>query len=280
MTSTLRPDDIVAGRVYIVGAGPGQPDLITVRGWRLLQAADVVVYTGSLVPERMLDACRSDADIIDTRDRVLETIIPTLISRAKAGHCVVRLQDGDPCLYGAQQEMTLALLDAGVEFEVIPGVSAFQAAAARLKVELTVPNLVQSIILTRATGRTSVPSSEDLAGMAAHQASLCLYLSAHHSKAVQATLSEHYDSETPIAICHRIGWPDERILRGRLHQLHELTKSHRLHRTVLYLVSPALDDTFRSAEGGFRSRLYHPAHAHLFRPHAAKRGMQEIRANH
>ena len=271
MTSTLRPDDIVAGRVYIVGAGPGQPDLITVRGWRLLQAADVVVYTGSLVPERMLDACKPEANIIDTRSQVLEEIVPTLISSAKAGQCVVRLQDGDPCLYGAQQEMTLALLDAGVEFEVVPGVSAFQAAAARLKVELTVPNLVQSIILTRATGRTSVPSREDLAGMAAHQASLCLYLSAHHSKNVQATLSEHYDSSTPIAICHRIGWPDERIVTGYLHQLHELTKQHKLHRTVLYLISPALDTNLRPAEGEFRSCLYNPAHVHLFRPHTARK---------
>ncbi|MEM9568310.1 MAG: precorrin-4 C(11)-methyltransferase [Cyanobacteria bacterium P01_E01_bin.34] len=280
MTNVFPADGMVAGRVYIVGAGPGQPDLITVRGWRLLQTADVVVYTGSLVPKRMLDICRPDADIIDTRDRVLETIIPTLISRAKAGQSVVRLQDGDPCLYGAQQEMTLALLNAGVEFEVVPGVSAFQAAAARLKVELTVPNLVQSIILTRANGRTSVPSREDLAGMAAHQASLCLYLSAHHSKVVQATLSEHYDAETPIAICHRIGWPDERILRGRLYQLHELTKDHKLHRTVLYLVSPALDNTFLATEGEFRSRLYHPAHNHLFRPHTSKREVHTMQANH
>lgn len=269
MTSKLQTSEIVSGRVYIVGAGPGQPDLITVRGLRLLQSADVVVYAGSLVPEAMLEFCRPDAEIIDTRSQVLEHIIPTLISRAKTGQCVVRLQDGDPCLYGAQQEMTVALLEAGVEFEVVPGVSAFQAAAARLKVELTVPNLVQSIILTRATGRTSVPSREDLAGMAAHQATLCLYLSAHHSKDVQATLSEHYDSDTPIAICYRIGWPDEHILTGRLHQLHELTKCNRLHRTVLYLISPALDRTLLNAEDTPRSCLYHPAHVHLFRPHTA-----------
>ena len=272
MTNNYPASDIAAGRVYIVGAGPGQPDLITVRGWRLLQAADVVVYTGSLVPERMLDACRPNADIIDTRSQVLETLIPTLISRAKAGQCVVRLQDGDPCLYGAQQEMTVSLLEAGIEFEVIPGVSAFQAAAARLNVELTVPNLVQSIILTRANGRTSVPSSEDLAGMAAHRASLCLYLSAHHSKNVQATLLEHYESETPIAICHRIGWPDEQILTGRLNQLHDLTKQQKLHRTVLYLISPALDTTqLLAPEGRQRSRLYHPEHIHLFRPHLARK---------
>lgn len=257
--------DIIPGRVYIVGAGPGHPDLITVRGWRLLQAADVVVYAGSLVPAGMLRYCRPDAEAIDTRSQVLETLVPSMISHAKSGKVVVRLQDGDPCLYGAQQEMTVALLEAGVEFEVIPGVSAFQAAAARLKVELTVPNLVQSIILTRATGRTSVPSAEDLAGMAAHRASLCLYLSAHHSKDVQATLLEHYESDTPIAICYRIGWPDEQILTGSLSQLHELTKAQRLNRTVLYLISPALN-----VSGDRRSRLYHPDHVHLFRPHPAR----------
>ncbi|WP_017325465.1 precorrin-4 C(11)-methyltransferase [Synechococcus sp. PCC 7336] len=253
---------VVAGRVYIVGAGPGHPDLISVRGMRLLQAADVVVYAGSLVPAAMLDYCRPEAERIDTRSQVLETLLPTVVDRARAGQVVVRLQDGDPCLYGALQEMTVALLAAGVEFEVVPGVSAFQAAAARLGVELTVPDLVQSIILTRASGRTAVPEAEDLASLAAHRASLCLYLSAHHAKDVQATLLEHYPAETAIAICYRIGWPDEQILSGTLSQLHDLTKSAKLNRTVLYLVSPALDVTAPA-----RSQLYSPSHVHLFRPH-------------
>ena len=265
MEIDLLQTEIVAGRVYIVGAGPGHPDLITVRGLRLLQAADVVVYAGSLVPETMLNYCRAEAELYDTRSQVLETLVPHIVTHAKAGKVVVRLQDGDPCLYGAQHELTVALLEAGVDFEVVPGVSAFQAAAARLKVELTVPNLVQSIILTRATGRTSVPSAEELAGMAAHRASLCLYLSAHHSKDVQATLLEHYDSDTPIAICYRIGWPDEQILTGHLQQLHELTKRNKLNRTVLYLISPALD-----AGKHLRSHLYHPDSVHLFRPHLAR----------
>ena len=254
---------IEPGRVYIVGAGPGDPELISVRGMRLLQAADVVAYAGSLVPAAMLDYCRADVELLDTRSQVLETFMPLAIERARAGQVVVRLQDGDPCLYGALYEMAIALLAAGIEFEVVPGVSAFQAAAARLKVELTVPNLVQSIILTRANGRTSVPPAEDLASLAAHRASLCLYLSAHHAKAVQAKLLEHYPAETAIAICYRIGWPDEQILRGNLGQLHELTHAAKLNRTVLYLISPALNQ----AETTARSQLYNPSHVHLFRPH-------------
>ena len=259
----------LAGRVYIVGAGPGSPDLITVRGMRLLQAADVVVYAGSLVPEAMLSYCRADAEIVDTRSQVLETVLPLIVEAARAGKVVVRLQDGDPCLYGAVHEMTVRLLEAGIEFDVVPGVSAFQAAAARLGIELTVPNLVQSIILTRANGRTAVPEREELAGMAAHQASLCLYLSAHHSKSVQATLMEHYPADTAIAICYRIGWPDEQIMCGTLDRLHELTTAADLNRTVLYLVSPALDVAALGRTKA-RSKLYSPSHSHIFRPHRAR----------
>ena len=265
-----RPPTPVGGRVYIVGAGPGNPDLITVRGMRLLQQADVVLYAGSLVPEELLGYCTSDATIIDTRSQVLETLLPHLIDAAKAGQVVIRLQDGDPCLYGALHEFSVRLLEAGVEFEVVPGVSAFQAAAARLGVELTVPNLVQSIILTRANGRTSVPEREELARMAAHRASLCLYLSAHHSKSVQTTLLDHYPAETAIAICYRIGWPDESIQCGTLNQLHSLTQAAKLHRTVLYLISPALDVQALDTASSPRSQLYHPNHDHLFRPHLAK----------
>ncbi|TVQ16368.1 MAG: precorrin-4 C(11)-methyltransferase, partial [Leptolyngbya sp. DLM2.Bin15] len=165
--------------ISIVGAGPGATDLITVRGQRLLTQADVVFYTGSLVPEQMLEPCRPDVEVIDTRSLVLETWRSQLVERARAGKKVVRLQDGDPSLYGALHELMVYLLAEQLEFEIVPGVSAFQAAAAHLKTELTVPNLVQTIILTRTQGKTDVPSREDLSQLAAHQASLCLYLSAH-----------------------------------------------------------------------------------------------------
>ena len=249
--------------VHIIGAGPGAPDLITVRGQHLLAAADTVFYTGSLVPEQMLQWCQS-AETIDTRSHTLETWLPMLQERVNQGKRVVRLQDGDPCLYGALHELTAFLLKHQITFEIVPGVSAFQLAAARLEVELTVPQLVQSIILTRVQGRTNVPGDEDLASLAAHRASLCLYLSARHSTAAQDKLLTQYPSDTPIALCYRLGWPDEEIRLGRLDTMAAMTQAAGHDRTVMYLISPAL------AAQEARSQLYNPGHSHLFRPHLSK----------
>lgn len=250
--------------VHIVGAGPGDPELITLRGQRVLAEADVVFYTGSLVPEGLLAHCRPDVEAIDTRSFTLETLLPQMVERVKAGQRVVRLQDGDPALYGALHELLLRLAEAGIPFEIVPGVSAFQLAAARLQVELTVPELVQTIILTRASGRTRVPAAEALASLAAHRASLCLYLSARHVEQAQADLMTHYPADTPVAICYRLGWPDERIWLGSLAEMAALTRQAGLERTVLYLISPALRGL--AGVGSARSRLYSPDHAHLFRP--------------
>ena len=250
--------------VYIVGAGPGDPELITLRGQRVLSQADVVFYAGSLVPEGMLAHCRPGVEAIDTRSLTLETLLPQIVERVKAGLRVVRLQDGDPCLYGALHELLVRLAEAGIPFEIVPGVSAFQLAAARLGVELTVPEVVQTIILTRASGRTRVPEAEALASLAAHRASLCLYLSARHVEQAQADLLAHYPADTPVAICYRLGWPDEQIWLGSLAKMAALSRQAGLERTVLYLISPVL----RGLAGGglARSRLYSPDHAHLFRP--------------
>ncbi|ESA38683.1 precorrin-4 c11-methyltransferase [Leptolyngbya sp. Heron Island J] len=250
--------------VHIIGAGPGAPDLITVRGQTLLAAADTVFYTGSLVPEQMLQWCRADVETIDTRSHTLETWLPLLQKRVSQGQRVVRLQDGDPCLYGALHELTTFLLKHQISFEIVPGVSAFQLAAARLEVELTVPQLVQSIILTRVQGRTDVPGEEDLASLASHQASLCLYLSARHAAAAQSKLMAHYPPDTSIALCYRLGWPDEEIRLGRLDAMATLTQAAGHDRTVMYLISPAL------AAQEARSQLYNPDHSHLFRPHVSK----------
>jgi precorrin-4/cobalt-precorrin-4 C11-methyltransferase len=231
-----------------------------VRGQTYLAAADVVFYTGSLVPEQMLRVCRPETELIDTRSLVLESMIPQMVQRVAAGLKVVRLQDGDPALYGALRELMMGLLHAGIGVEIVPGVSAFQLAAARLQVELTVPELVQTIILTRASGRTQVPVAEDLASLASHQASLCLYLSARHVESAQQHLLTHYDPKTPIAICYRLGWPEEQILLGSLAEMASLTQSATWDRTVLYVISPALAEAVQT-----RSRLYSPQHSHLFR---------------
>lgn len=262
--------------VYIVGAGPGDPELLTVKAQRLLARADVILFADSLVPKQILAGARPDAERIGTAHKTLEDILPVMIERVRAGYSVVRLHSGDPSLYGAVQEQMQALVEAAIPFEVVPGISAFQAAAARLRVELTVPGVVQSIILTRISGRTEVPETEELETLAAHQASLCLYLSARHVDEAQNKLLKHYPANTPVAICFRLGWPDEKIWLLPLEHMAEVTRQENLIRTTLYIISPALAAATvptefvkqRSLNGlnGRRSQLYHPAHSHLFRP--------------
>ncbi len=245
--------------VYIVGAGPGDPELLTVKAQRLLMQADVILYANSLVPQPMLALTRPEAERIGTASMTLEAILPLMIERVQAHKSVVRLHSGDPCLYSAINEQIYALAEADIPFEVVPGISAFQAAAAKLNLELTIPGLVQSIILTRISGRTQVPEAEELASLAAHQASLCLYLSARHVEAAQAKLMQHYAPETPVAICFRVGWEDEKIRVVPLQQMAATTEAEDLIRTTLYIISPALEATQQ------RSQLYSPAHTHLFR---------------
>lgn len=250
----------LAPGVYFLGAGPGAPDLITVRGQRLLQQADVVVYANSLVPPQMLSWVRPEAEKVATANLTLEAIVPLMVERVKVGKSVVRLHSGDPSLYSAIHEQMQALTTAAVPFEVIPGISAFQAAAAQLNAELTIPGLVQSIILTRISGRTQVPEAEELATLAAHKTSLCLYLSARHVESSQTQLLQHYPPETPVAVCFRVGWPDEQIWVVPLSEMAAVTQRENLIRTTLYIISPAL------AGAKVRSRLYNPEHSHLFRP--------------
>ncbi|MEL7143081.1 MAG: precorrin-4 C(11)-methyltransferase [Cyanobacteria bacterium J06643_4] len=257
--------------VYIVGAGPGDPDLLTVKAQKIIEQADVLVYANSLVPAQILSAIRPTAEKIATANMTLENIVPLMIERVREGKSVARLHSGDPSLYSAIHEQMLRLSEADVPFEVIPGISAFQAAAAKLQVELTIPAQVQSIILTRISGRTQVPPTEELAGLAAHRASLCLYLSARHVKEAQTELMTHYPAETPVAICFRVGWPDEEIQVVPLSEMAAVSEADKLVRTTLYIVSPALANRAAMATGngtevGVRSRLYNPTHDHLFRP--------------
>lgn len=254
-------DQSLLPAVYIVGAGPGDPDLLTVKAQRVIQQADVVIYANSLVPKEVLHLCQDNAELIPTAAKTLEEIVPIMVHKVRSHLSVVRLHSGDPCLYGAIHEQMQALIDADVPFEIIPGISAFQLAAARLQVELTVPELVQTIILTRMSGRTQVPTTEELSSLAAHKASLCLYLSARHVNRAQQQLMAHYEPDTPVAICFRLGWPDEKVWVVPLAEMAKATEAHHLVRTTLYLVSPALS----AVHAKTRSRLYHPEHQHLFR---------------
>jgi precorrin-4/cobalt-precorrin-4 C11-methyltransferase len=249
-------------QVYFIGAGPGDPDLLTIKAQRLITQADVVVYADSLIPAEMLQGRKPNAEVIATSSKTLEEIVPLMIDRVRSGKMVVRLHSGDLTLYSAITEQIQGLRAADINCELIPGISAYQAAAAKLQVELTVPELVQTIILTRAQGRASaMPSTEQLASLAAHQSSLCLYLAAKQVKNAQAQLLEHYPADTLVAVCWRVSWPDEIIWVVPLTEMAATTEQKGLLRTTMYIISPALGEV-----EGYRSRLYDPAHAHLFRP--------------
>jgi precorrin-4/cobalt-precorrin-4 C11-methyltransferase len=248
--------------VYIIGAGPGNPELLTLKAYKIITKADVILYADSLVPKQILQDVREDAELVPTGNKTLEQIVPLAIERVKQNKSVVRLHSGDLTLYSAIAEQIQAFTEAEIPFELIPGISAFQAAAAKLSTELTIPELVQTIILTRISGQaSSVPETEELASLAAHQASLCLYLAARHIEQAQAKLLQHYPQDTPVAICYRVGWQDEQIWVVPLSEMAKITRDNNLIRTTLYLISPALQKAVTT-----RSRLYHPEHSHLFRP--------------
>ena len=246
-------------RLAIVGAGPGAPDLLTLRAADRIREAEVLIWTDSLVSPLIADLAPKACEQIPTSTLTLEEVLALLINRFQRGKKVVRLHDGDPCLYGALSEQICGLADAGIEVEVVPGLSAYQATAAALQKELTIPGLVQTIVLSRAGGRTGVPERESLEKLAALGASLCLYLSARHVEEVQDTLMKHYPSDTSVAIGHRVSWPDQWLEVVPLERMAAVSREKDLIRTTLYLVSPAL------SAGGQRSKLYHPSHAHLFR---------------
>jgi precorrin-4/cobalt-precorrin-4 C11-methyltransferase len=248
--------------VYFIGAGPGDPDLLTLKAYKIITQADVIFYADSLVPKQILQDVRPDTQLISTGSKTLEEIMTLIQEQVKNNYAVVRLHSGDLTIYSAIHEQIRILAEKNIPFELIPGISAFQAAAAKLGAELTIPNLVQTIILTRISGcASSVPEDEELASLAAHKASLCLYLSARHIETAQEKLLDYYPSNTPIAVCFRIGWPDEKIWLVPLEKMVQVTREEKLIRTTLYLISPALNPSFSS-----RSRLYHPQHSHLFRP--------------
>ena len=249
------------GKVVFVGAGPGDPDLLTLKGRRALAQADVVVYAGSLVPEEILRHAPPTAVLHNSAPLTLEEVMDRLAAAVRAGKRVVRLHSGDVSLYSAVQEQMTLLDGAGIGYEIIPGISSFQAAAAVLKTELTLPEAAQTVILTRAEGQTPMPEGEALADLARHRATLCIFLSARLAEQVQKQLLSAYPPDTPTAILYRVSWPDERIVLTELRTLAEEVRRHNLTRTTLILVGAAI--------GGRRnrSRLYDRNHGHLFRAH-------------
>ncbi|WP_316168692.1 MULTISPECIES: precorrin-4 C(11)-methyltransferase [unclassified Bradyrhizobium] len=227
--------------VHFVGAGPGAPDLITVRGRDLIARCPVCLYAGSLVPKALLDHCPPDARIVDTAPLALDEIIAEMARATAAGDDVVRLHSGDLSIWSALGEQLRRLEELGIPFTVTPGVPAFAAASAALGRELTLPGLAQSVVLTRTSGRASaMPETETLATFAQSRATLAVHLSIHVLESVVEELVPHYGADCPIAIVYRASWPDQRIISGTLGTIVATTKSDPIERTALILVGQAL----------------------------------------
>lgn len=240
--------------IHFVGAGSGAADLITMRGAKLLEKADVIVYAGSLVNPELLQYAKEGCEIYNSAEMTLEQVIAQMEAQEALHHETVRLHTGDPSLYGAIREQMDALDARGIPYDVAPGVSSLSGAAAALQVEYTIPGVNQTVIVTRMAGRTPVPAGQDIASLAAHGAAMVIFLSAGMLDALQAELLRGaYTEETPAALVYKATWPEERLLRCRLGDLAAVGREAGVRRTALVLVG----DFLRQA--GERSRLYDPA---------------------
>ncbi|WP_366924618.1 precorrin-4 C(11)-methyltransferase [Metallumcola ferriviriculae] len=246
-------------KVIFIGAGPGDPDLITVKGAKALNEADVIIYAGSLVNKEVLAHGRKDAEVYDSAGMTLEEVLAVMKKAVSLGRTVARVHTGDPCLYGAIQEQMDALAQEGIAFDIIPGVSSFLAAAASIKREYTLPDISQTVILTRLEGRTPVPEQENLAGLAKHGATMCLFLSVQMIDKVVAELRQGYPEQTPVAVVQKASWPEEKIVHGTLSNIAEKVKAAAISRTALILVGDFLGNDYQ------RSLLYHPEFSHGYR---------------
>ncbi|WP_203362746.1 precorrin-4 C(11)-methyltransferase [Bacillus sp. REN10] len=251
-------------KLYIVGAGPGAPDLITVRGQNLLKEADVILYADSLVSEEHFNIAKPGAEILKTAGMHLEEMVEVMKQRLAEGKKVVRLHTGDPAVYGAIMEQMTLLKEAGVEIEIVPGVSSVFAAAASAQAELTIPDLTQTVILTRAEGRTPVPEREQLAKLAEHHCTIAFFLSATLTKKVMKELvSAGWAPETPVAVVYKATWPDEKIVRTTIEKLDEDMRVNGIRKQAMILAGWALDPNIH--EKDFRSKLYDKEFTHGFR---------------
>ena len=246
-------------KVYFVGAGPGDPELLTVKAERLLKNCQICIYAGSLVSDRVLDLLPGDAERHDSSALDLQEIIRLFVDASERGIDVVRLHSGDPSIYGAIGEQMNELDRCGIDYEVIPGVSSFQAAAAALRTELTAPEIAQTIILTRTSGRTPLPATQELEILAQTQATLCIFLSAHKITQIAKTLTKHYGAQCPAAVIYKVSWPDQRIIRGTLSDIGGKVSAAEIKKTAMVIVGQALE------KGIATSRLYSPEFSHEYR---------------
>ena len=245
--------------IYFVGAGSGAPDLITVRGARLLSEADVIVYAGSLVNPALLDYKKDECEVYNSAKMTLEEVIAVMAPAAKAGKTVVRLHTGDPCVYGAHREQMDELSRLGIDYDVIPGVSSFLATAAALKKEYTLPGVSQTVILTRMEGRTPMPPKEKLRDLAKHNSTMIIFLSVGMIEQLADTLKEEYREDTPVAVVYKASWEDQKIVIGNLTNIAQKVKEAGITKTALTVVGDFLGDEYEL------SKLYDKTFTHEFR---------------
>ena len=251
--------------VHFIGAGPGAADLITVRGLKLIQDAPVVLYAGSLVPEAIIAEAATDALVMDTAPMHLDQIVEEMRKAHAAGKDVARVHSGDPSLYGAVAEQMRRLDAMGIDYDVTPGVSAYAAVSAALKKELTLPDVAQTVILTRTAVRSSsMPNAEDLDTLGKSGATLAIHLSVNNLAHVQRALIPHYGEDCPVVVAYRVTWPDEMFIEGTLGDIRDKVKAAGITRTALIMVGRVMGaETFED------SRLYAEDHHHVLRPRTA-----------
>lgn len=256
--------------VYFIGAGPGDPDLITVKGQRLIRQCPVCLYAGSLVPPAIVACTSENARVLDTASMILEDIMAEIETAHQAGYDVARVHSGDPSLYGAIAEQIDCLNAHNIPYEIVPGVPAYAAAAAALGQELTIPNVAQTVILTRTAMKSSkMPLGEELESLAKTRATLAIHLSVRNIKEIERVLTPFYGANCPVIVAYRVGWPDQIMLRGTLETIREKVRAEKLTRTALIFVGRGLDPARKygaDCQQYERSALYDGQHVHVLRP--------------
>ncbi|MCK8826473.1 precorrin-4 C(11)-methyltransferase [Natroniella acetigena] len=245
-------------KVYFIGAGAGDPELLTIKGMKALEQAEVVIYAGSLVNPKVLDYA-PQAEVYNSASMTLEEVLDKMEEAVADGKIVARVHTGDPSIYGAIQEQMDHLKEVGIEYQIIPGVSSFLAAAAAVEREFTLPDVTQTVIVTRMEGRTPVPEKEKLAKLARHNASMAIFLSVQMIEDVAAELAKGYSSSTPIAVIQKASWSDQKVVKGTLEDIAEQVKEAGINKTAMILVGDFLDTEYE------KSKLYDKNFTHEFR---------------
>ncbi len=248
------------GKVIFIGGGPGDPDLLTIKAYKAIQNAEIIIYAGSLVNRKILDCARADALIFNSASMDLREIIEIMEKETGQGKTVARVHTGDPAIYGAIGEQIRELKAKNIPFEIIPGVSSLFAVAAALETELTLPEISQTVIITRPEGRTPKPSKESIKSLASHQATMCIFLGIHMIQEVVNDLREHYPAETPVGVVKKASWDEEEVIRGTLENIAQKIEQSGIKKTAMIVVGPVLDP------GDFKaSKLYDAQFTHEYR---------------